>query len=114
MDTIARVWAEVIGRDVVGPDDNFFDVGGTSMTVVRMHQRLGAELGTDGLTLVELFEYPTPRLLAARLTARSTMDDTTAGRPGRDPTARRAASGLGDRRRAARARAGRAVDGEES
>lgn len=64
---IAAIWMDVIGCAVVGVEDNFFDVGGTSMHVARVHARLVDELGAPDLTMLELFEYPTPQALAARL-----------------------------------------------
>jgi len=36
---IAENWASVLGR-VVGPDDNFLDLGGCSHDLVEVHQRL--------------------------------------------------------------------------
>jgi len=50
----------------LGAEDNFFDVGGQSLAMVAVHERLQAELGIE-LPLVELFEHTTIRSLAARL-----------------------------------------------
>ncbi|MET9800381.1 amino acid adenylation domain-containing protein [Streptomyces sp. NPDC006368] len=99
---VARIWAEVIGRDSVGPDVSFFDAGGTSMHVVQVHRRLTQELQGARLDMVELFEYPTPRLLAARLNRTDAANALTGTRPGGRAVTRRAPVG-GDRRRAARA-----------
>jgi len=44
---LAEIWAELLRRDHVGPDDDFFDLGGNSLLAVRMaalvHERLGVE-----------------------------------------------------------------------
>ncbi|MEU5345296.1 amino acid adenylation domain-containing protein [Streptomyces sp. NPDC020766] len=101
-DAVARIWAEVIGRDTVGPDVSFFEAGGNSMHVIQVHRRLTQELQTEGLDVVELFEYPTPRLLAARLSRPDAANALTGARPGGRTVTRRAPSGS-DRRRAARA-----------
>jgi acyl-coenzyme A synthetase/AMP-(fatty) acid ligase len=63
---IAAVWTSVLGRPRVGLDDNFFDLGGTSLALVQAHSRLTAELHLD-LSVLDLFEHPTIRSLARRI-----------------------------------------------
>ena len=64
---IAQAWAEALGLDSVGIDDNFFDIGGNSVQMVQVHNRLKRELLTD-MTLVEMFfTLPSIRLLAQKL-----------------------------------------------
>jgi hypothetical protein len=53
----------VLGREAVGRDDSFFDLGGHSLLLVRAHARLAAALA-PGLTVLDLFRYPTVRTLA--------------------------------------------------
>jgi amino acid adenylation domain-containing protein len=65
---IAKVWEELLGVETVGVDDNFFDIGGHSMLVARMQERLHAELGRE-VSIVELFQFPTIAALAAHLDA---------------------------------------------
>ncbi|WP_030750732.1 non-ribosomal peptide synthetase [Streptomyces sp. NRRL F-5135] len=107
---VARIWSEVIGRDTVGPDVSFFEAGGNSMHVIQVHRRLTRELRAEGLEVVELFEYPTPRLLAARLNRPDADGALTGGRPGGRTGGRSGGRAVtrrtppgGDRRRAARA-----------
>jgi len=66
--TVARLWSEILGIGAVGRDDNFFDLGGHSLALAAVHERLQAELGVR-LPLVTLFESTTVRTLAARLAA---------------------------------------------
>ncbi len=68
---IAALWREVIGLgpEEVGLDDNFFDLGGHSMLLAVVLGRLQEELA-PGLSMIELFDHPTVRDLAAHLTAR--------------------------------------------
>jgi amino acid adenylation domain-containing protein/non-ribosomal peptide synthase protein (TIGR01720 family) len=40
--TLARIWAEVLGVDRVGVTSNFFELGGDSLTTVRVAARAGA------------------------------------------------------------------------
>ncbi|HEU4408797.1 MAG TPA: amino acid adenylation domain-containing protein [Polyangiaceae bacterium] len=63
---IAAVWAEVLGVERVGLHDNFFDLGGHSLLLVRAHARLGESLGAR-LSLLDLFGRPTVASLAAFL-----------------------------------------------
>ena len=65
---VAEVWREVLGTDAIGPDDNFFDLGGNSLLLIRLAARLGDRLGSTA-TAVDLFRFPTVRTLAAHLAA---------------------------------------------
>jgi acyl carrier protein len=64
--TIAAAWQEVLGTEKLSIEDNFFDLGGHSMLMVQMHSKLRAKLPRD-LLLVELFQFPTIRALAAHV-----------------------------------------------
>ena len=62
---IAKIWREVLGLDEVGIHDNFFDVGGHSLLLLRVHSRLTAEFDcADELDVTDLFDYPTIESLA--------------------------------------------------
>jgi hypothetical protein len=53
--------------DAVGIEDNFFDVGGNSFSLARVHARIVELLGQQ-LSLVALYEHPTISALADHLT----------------------------------------------
>ncbi|MDP9845617.1 amino acid adenylation domain-containing protein [Streptosporangium lutulentum] len=63
---IAAIWREVLERDTVGPDDNFFDIGGHSLALAAVHARLCVRLDRE-LRMVDLFRYPSIRALAVHL-----------------------------------------------
>jgi amino acid adenylation domain-containing protein len=63
---IATIWQEVLRLERVGVDDNFFDLGGNSMLLVRAHGKLKPTVG-EGLKVVDLFRFPTIRALAQHL-----------------------------------------------
>ncbi|RKI65092.1 amino acid adenylation domain-containing protein, partial [Corallococcus sp. AB049A] len=64
---LAAVWARELGARSVGVHDHFFeDLGGTSLTVVRVASRLHEALRRD-VPVVWLFEHPTVHGLARRL-----------------------------------------------
>ena len=102
-ETVARIWREVLGLDRVGADENFFEIGGQSLLIVRVQARLTESLGRP-IPVVDLFRFPTVRGLAAHLaaadaTATGTDSDVGASQP---PPA--AGSAGRDRAQARRAR----------
>ncbi|RSN29187.1 non-ribosomal peptide synthetase [Amycolatopsis sp. WAC 04169] len=63
---IARAWCDVLGVAEVGHTDNFFDVGGHSLALARVHAQVTARLARR-IPMVDLFTHPTVRALAAHL-----------------------------------------------
>ncbi|GAB1510974.1 amino acid adenylation domain-containing protein [Actinophytocola sp. KF-1] len=65
-EVISRIWCRLLGRDEVGLHDNFFDIGGHSLLLLKMHRLLKDEVG-DRFTVTDLFQYTTVSALAAFL-----------------------------------------------
>ena len=42
---LAEIWQDAVGLDGIGVDDDLFDIGGHSLTAVRIAGRIGAEFG---------------------------------------------------------------------
>jgi natural product biosynthesis luciferase-like monooxygenase protein len=78
---IAKVWKDVLGRDEVGLDDNFFDLGGHSLLVVRTHRQLQEALGRP-LALTDLYRFPTIRKFSTFLAEGASGDTKKAGARG--------------------------------
>jgi acyl carrier protein len=71
-ETLASIWAEVLGREQVGIHDNFFELGGHSLLVTRVVSRIRETLHIE-MPLRNLFEEPTIKGLA-RIAARIPSD----------------------------------------
>ncbi|MEE2034599.1 non-ribosomal peptide synthetase, partial [Rhodococcus chondri] len=67
---VAATFAEVLGIDRIGADDDFFALGGNSLVATQVAARLGAALDTEVPVRV-LFEESTVSALAARVEARA-------------------------------------------
>jgi amino acid adenylation domain-containing protein len=65
---LQELWATLLGRTAVAADENFFDLGGTSLLLIEMHAKVHGEFAATP-SLVDMFAYPTSRSLAARLCA---------------------------------------------
>ncbi|MEU9252089.1 amino acid adenylation domain-containing protein [Streptomyces sp. NPDC048270] len=66
---IAAVWADVLGVPEVGADDNFFHLGGDSLTAVRVVGRVYDVFGM--ISPYTIFDAPTLAEFAAAVTAAS-------------------------------------------
>jgi amino acid adenylation domain-containing protein len=82
--TVMDIWKGVLGVDAVAPGDNFFDLGGTSLAMVQVHDALQRATGQT-IPIVMLFRHPNARTLAAAMTSEAAA--VTAISKGRtDPT----------------------------
>lgn len=62
----AEAVAAVFQIDLVGIDDNFFDIGGNSLLIAELHRHLVRDL--PWFALVDLYRFPNVRALAGYLT----------------------------------------------
>jgi fengycin family lipopeptide synthetase D len=63
---LVQIWNELLERQEVSVHDNFFDIGGNSLLLLRAHQRLD-QIYPNKIKVADLFAYPTVAKLAAYL-----------------------------------------------
>ncbi len=63
---LCELWRETLALDRVGVEQNFFDLGGHSLLVVRLHRRMH-ELTDKPVAMTDLFRFPTIRSLARHI-----------------------------------------------
>jgi amino acid adenylation domain-containing protein len=110
---IAAVLAEVLGVDRLGVDDNFFDLGGHSLAMIRaagiLEQRLDRKL-----PVLELFRFPTVAALAGHLGGSERPAAGGGGQAGPEPAAAGVQPGRRRRREARRELERVGVDGHST
>jgi len=63
---IAEIYRDLLRIGRIGLHDNFFDLGGHSLLIVRAHQKLKEALGRE-IPVLDLFRFPTVAALARHL-----------------------------------------------
>jgi acyl carrier protein len=63
---VAKIWREVLEAPNVGLDDNFFDIGGSSILLIRVRTELQNQLSRQ-IPITWMFEFTTIRTLADKL-----------------------------------------------
>ncbi|MEW2619318.1 SDR family NAD(P)-dependent oxidoreductase [Streptomyces sp. NPDC048106] len=67
--TVVRLLGETLGEGEIKPDDDFFALGGDSLTAVQLASRLQDRFGI-AMSVADLFDAPTPAALAEVVVAR--------------------------------------------
>ena len=70
---IAGLWQEVLFVEAIDRDDNFFDLGGHSLLLMKVNLKLKHHCGKE-ISLVEMFKYPTIATLADFLSGQQNGD----------------------------------------
>lgn len=65
-EVVEQIWTDVLAVARVGRHDNFFDLGGHSLQLIRVH-RLLEDRFHAGLSVIDLFKHPTVDSLAKRI-----------------------------------------------
>jgi natural product biosynthesis luciferase-like monooxygenase protein len=83
---IAQVWSGILGvRDIRG-EDNFFALGGHSLLAVQAHRDIKAALGTEALSITDIFRFPTLEGLAGHLDKDTAPKASAAPEPAKTET----------------------------
>lgn len=83
---ISAVWQQVLGLEQIGVNENFFDLGGHSISMVQAHVKL-REVVKSEITLIDMFRFPTVGALASYI--HSKLEPTSAVSNADDRVARR-------------------------
>ncbi len=75
---LAELWKEVLKLDSIGPDDDFFLIGGHSMAGLQLFTKIDKVFG-KALPLGTLFTAPTIRSLATHISDAPTIEGITEG-----------------------------------
>jgi hypothetical protein len=78
--SLVQIWRQALRIESLGIDDDFFDLGGTSLTGLEIVHEIRRRLGVE-LSPVAVFAAPTVRNLACRLAAEAEKSAAVA----RDP-----------------------------
>jgi acyl transferase domain-containing protein len=68
-DRLRQLWSAVLGEDDISQDADFFDLGGNSLSAVKLISNVRAEFGIE-LSVVTLFEHSTLDALAGQIDRR--------------------------------------------
>jgi amino acid adenylation domain-containing protein len=63
---LMQICGTILGLEPVGAEDNFFDLGGTSLQLLEMHAEIASVFGSS-ISLIDLFECSNLRRLAAKI-----------------------------------------------
>jgi acyl carrier protein len=66
VDVITDIWIIVLGCETCSREVNFFELGGTSLKMMRIHAEVQRRLAIE-VSIVELFAFPTINSFAERL-----------------------------------------------
>jgi len=74
---LAEIWQKVLGASKIGLDDNFFEIGGTSLKAVQLIATIKKDL-KKSISVVTLFECPTVKLLSRKIGGANEKDESEA------------------------------------
>jgi len=63
---LSEIWQEHLGIECIGKNDNFFELGATSLDLVQVNKKLKQQIGRD-ISVVTMFQYPMIGALAKYL-----------------------------------------------
>ena len=73
--SLAQIWSDILGLDRISLEDNFFDLGGTSLLGLQLIARIQKSFGIE-LRGVKLYQYPSIKKLAQYIAGQKTPTKT--------------------------------------
>ncbi len=73
---ITQIWENFLGIENIGIHDNFFELGATSLTLIRIKTLIEEEL-TVTIPIVDMFAFPTISLLTKKLNQTNEVNNST-------------------------------------
>jgi amino acid adenylation domain-containing protein len=70
---LAAIWKSVLDKKEVGIHDNFFDMGGDSLSIANLQTAMDRELNLH-VSIVDLFQYPTIAQMSRHLDMQTTSN----------------------------------------
>ena len=66
---LVDIWKEVLGIEKIGTNDNFFDLGGNSLLMMKVISKICSSFNVseEKITVMTMFTYPTIKLMANQL-----------------------------------------------
>ncbi len=74
---ILQIWKGVLKIENIGLEDNFFDVGGTSLHVAEIYYKLVEKFNISNFSMVDLFEYTNVKELSIYIKQNSHLEENT-------------------------------------
>ncbi|SFF12115.1 Phosphopantetheine attachment site, partial [Chitinophaga sp. CF118] len=65
-ETLAMIWAEILGREKIGINDNFFELGGHSLKIAQLILRINA-IFLIRISFPNIYKNPTVAGIAAQI-----------------------------------------------
>ncbi|MGO4294463.1 amino acid adenylation domain-containing protein, partial [Chitinophaga sp. RAB17] len=74
---LTLIWQELLGKEKIGVNDNFYELGGHSFLMIRLLNKVNTTFEKAGIRLIDLMQQSTIALLGALIDAA----DSEAGQP---------------------------------
>ncbi|WP_172380731.1 phosphopantetheine-binding protein [Vibrio sp. Vb339] len=63
---VLSIWQSVLDVKKIARDENFFDAGGNSLLMSKVHKEIKIQLGIP-INIIDLFQFPTVGLLSKNI-----------------------------------------------
>ncbi len=60
---IISIWRDVLNSQALSSDENFFDAGGNSLLMSKVHRQIRNKLEIP-ISIIDLFQYPTVKMIS--------------------------------------------------